>query len=287
AVDPDGHAVVVWQRFNGTYWRIQARRRSKGGALSLVQTLSDGGHAFHPQVAVDQDGDAVVVWYRFDGTKNRIQARRRSKTGALSFVQTVSGAGRHHHHPQVAMDQGGDAVIVWQRFDGAKWEVQARKRWAGGLMGPVTILGGSWAGHGFYPQVAVAQDGDAGDDAVFVWQCSDKGKWHICSRRGLSSAGLIPLVISGSGEPYHATQPQVAVDEDGGTVIVWKRSDGTNFRIQARRRSVAGPFDAVQTLSSSGQHASSPQVAVDESGDAVAVWQRSDGTNQRVESVGL
>ena len=41
---------------------------------------------------------------------------------------------------------------------------------------------------------------------------------------------------------------------------------------------------APQDLSAAGQHAYDPQVAVDGQGNAIAVWQRSDGTNTIVQA---
>jgi hypothetical protein len=80
----------------------------------------------------------------------------------------------------------------------------------------------------------------------------------------------------------NAFDPQVAVDADGDAVFTWTRFDGTNTRVDARARSVAGTLSAVQALSKSGQNASQPQVAVDAVGDAVLTWERFDGSNPGV-----
>src|SRR5438034_990952 len=82
----------------------------------------------------------------------------------------------------------------------------------------------------------------------------------------------------------NASSPQVGVDSAGNAVAVWQRSDGTRDRVQARARTAGGALSATQTLSDAGQDAFGSQVAVDSSsGDAVVVWYRSDGTNQRVQ----
>src|SRR5438093_926621 len=94
-------------------------------------TLSGAGQfADLPQVAVDPGGNAVFVWQRFDATAGcsasagclRIQARARSASGTLSAVQTLSAAGEHAEVPEVSVDQTGNSVIVWERFDGAGCE---------------------------------------------------------------------------------------------------------------------------------------------------------------------
>ncbi|MDQ3990774.1 MAG: hypothetical protein M3245_00485 [Actinomycetota bacterium] len=282
AVDQDGHAVIVWQIWDGATWRVQARRRSAGGALSPVQTLSTAGQdAYYPQVAVDQDGHAVVVWQRFDGTTFSVQARRRSAAGALSPVETLSAAGQNAHVPQVAVDQDGDAVIAWHGFDGTNSRIQARRRSKAGALSAVKKL--SAAGrdaHG--AQVAVDQDGHA----VIVWERHDGTNWRIQAMRR-SAAGALSAVQTLSAAGQSADDPHVAVDADGHAVIVWERHDGTSYRVQARRRSAAGALSAVQTLSAAGQSAQESEVAVDQDGDAVIVWRRFDGTNNRIQSVGL
>jgi hypothetical protein len=93
---------------------------------------------------------------------------------------------------------------------------------------------------------------------------------------------LTALDMSDPGQD--AGEPQVAVDSAGETLVVWTRSDGANSRVQARFRDSAGAVGAVDTLSDPGQNASEPQVAFDSSGNAIAVWTRSDGTKARVQA---
>jgi len=80
-----------------------------------------------------------------------------------------------------------------------------------------------------------------------------------------------------------AVDPQVGIDSSGNAVVVWRKNDGTNYRASALGRSTGGTLSAVQTLSASGEDAIAPQVADDPSGDAVVVWHRSDGTNDRAQ----
>lgn len=44
----------------------------------------------------------------------------------------LSEAGANAEGPQVAVDPQGDAVAVWQRYDGTDWIIQAASREAGG-----------------------------------------------------------------------------------------------------------------------------------------------------------
>jgi hypothetical protein len=190
-IDRSGNAVFAWQRGDETMdcgghpcLRVQIRARSAVGTLSATQTLSAAGQpAGYPQVAVDKEGDAVFVWRRLDGTNgclgypgcNQIQAIARSAAGARSPIQSLSVAGLNAELPQVAVDQGGNAVFVWLRRDGTSdcggypgcWRVQARARGAAGdLSGTQTL---SAAGQtASLPHVAVNPDGNA----AAVWTLS-------------------------------------------------------------------------------------------------------------------
>jgi hypothetical protein len=93
---------------------------------------------------------------------------------------------------------------------------------------------------------------------------------------------LSPIEWSDAGQD--AFDQQVAVDQSGNTLVVWARSDGVKKRIQARFRAEDGTFDPVQTISDAGQDASEPQIALDSSGNAVAVWTRFDGSFDRIQA---
>jgi hypothetical protein len=277
-VDDDGDAVFVWQ--NQTTGRVQARARSSLGVLSGVQTLSASGQeAVNPQVGVDADGDAVFVWQRSDGTNERIQTRARSAAGALTGVQTLSGSGQDATGPQVAVDDAGDAVFAWTRFDGSHNRVQAQARDAAGNLSARQNL--SAAGESAdSPQVGI----DFTGDAVFTWRGnSGQPIFRAQTRAREHDNGDLSPVQNLSPDGQIATAPQVAV-HDGGAVFTWLRSNGQDFVAQTRARSDAGTLSKVNNLSAAGQDARSPQVAVNvANGNEVFTWERSDGTDTRVQ----
>jgi hypothetical protein len=240
--------------------------------LSALQALPDSH-----QVAIDPDGDAVFTWTRFDGTNYRIQARARSAAGALSPIQNLSATGQDAFDPQVAVGGAGNAIFTWDRFDGTNSRIQARRRSAGGVLGPVENL--SAAGqNAAYPQVAV----DGNGNAIFTWARFDGSNpsFPPCCRRvqtrKRTAAGALDPVQTLSAAGQSAASPQVAVDGNGNAIFTWVRSDGTNERIQARKRTAAGALSSTQTLSAAGQNADEPQVGIDGTGDAVFTWARDD-----------
>jgi hypothetical protein len=132
---------------------------------------------------------------------------------------------------------------------------------------------------GFEPEVAV----DASGNVTAVWTRSDGTNFRIQSAtRTPTGSWSVPQTISDPGQG--ASGPQIALDSSGNAVAVWTRSDGTNLRIQAAYKPAGGSFQAAVTVSASGFDASAPTVSLDNSGQALVAWQRTDGTNLRVQA---
>jgi hypothetical protein len=284
-VDSAGDAVFVWQRSDGTNWRVQSRARSAAGALATVQTLSAAGqNSVTPQVAVDPAGRAVFTWERY----GLIQARARTAAGALSPVQTLSPplGGPYYksaNSPQVGVDAHGNAVFAWSFYDqgygpprGAS-RVQARARSVAGALSPIQYImspGAGGGGCGCDPQVAV----DPAGNAVFSWALlSDYlGQFRWVEVRARSAAGALSPIqsLTPKAGQEAGIDPQIGVDAAGNAVVTWHFESG----ISAQVRSAGGALGPLQTFPVSGVNPL-PQVGVNGAGAAVVTWQNSNGTN--------
>jgi hypothetical protein len=132
---------------------------------------------------------------------------------------------------------------------------------------------------GFEPQVGV----DGTGQVHAVWTRSDGTNFRIqYATRTANGDWSAPVNISDAGQA--ASSPQIDVDPSGNVLVVWTRSDGTNLRVQATFKAAGGSFTTPATVSDPGFDASRPQVDFDNAGKAIAVWQRYDGTNLRVQA---
>ncbi|HET9257141.1 MAG TPA: hypothetical protein VFO16_18350, partial [Pseudonocardiaceae bacterium] len=275
-IDPQGDAVAVWARFNGTNDVVQAAVRLHD--VTPVDLSAVGQDASDPQVAVDSQGDAVAVWTRSNGTNFIVQAAARPAGGAWQAPINLSATGQNASTPQVGIDAQGDAVAVWTHFSGTNDIVQAAARSGGGAwQAPVNLS--AVGQNAVAPQVGI----DAQGDAVVVWTRSN-GINDIVQAAARSAGGAWQAPVSLSAAGQNASDPQVAVNAQGNAVAVWTRSNGSNDIVQAAARSAAGAWQAPVSLSGTGQNASAPQVGVDGQGDAVAVWTRSNGSNDIVQA---
>ncbi len=127
--------------------------------------------------------------------------------------------------------------------------------------------------HPFHPQVAV----DGLGNAVAVWSQDDGYALSIWSNRyvvreGWGTAELIETNNSGD-----ADEPLVAVDGLGNAVVVWCQWNETGPNIWSNRYVVSEGWGTAQMIETSERTTLHPQVAVDPSGSAIAVWCQDDG----------
>jgi hypothetical protein len=323
AVNSNGDAAAVWRRNDGTHYRVQARMRSAAGVLGPIQDLTDPGTdaIAVPQVGINDAGDAAFIWQLFSGA---IQARSLSAAGALGPIQSIgqvsnevsdprlaigsdgkvvfvwsdsvavharilTGAGAllnamdistasQSVFPSVAMDSVGNAIFVWGVTNTA---VQSRTLSASGILRRIVTV--SHAPPFDLPQIAV----DQGADAAFTWNVFN-GSNTLVQARNRSAAGVFGAIAPLTHPGRDARNPQIGIDGGGNAVIVWSRLDASGFdRVQVSTLTAGSVVGATRTVSAANHHAFNPQVAVDAAGDAVLVWERSDGVNERIQSVTL
>jgi hypothetical protein len=280
AVDGNGNATAVWMRFNGADNIIQASTKPFDGAWQAVpDDLSvDGQNAVDSQVAVDPNGNATAVWSRSNGTNNIIQASTKPFGGIWHAPEDLSVEGQDASYPQIAVDTSGNATVVWMRSNGTNTIIQTSTKPFGGIWHAPEDL--SVEGQdASYPQIAV----DTSGNATAVWAESN-GINNIIQASTKPFGGIWQAPEDLSAEGQDAFQPQIAVDPSGNATAVWAEFNGTKNIIQASTKPFGGTWQAPEDLSAEGQDASYPQIAVDPSGNATAVWARFNGTNYIIQA---
>ena len=82
----------------------------------------------------------------------------------------------------------------------------------------------------------------------------------------------------------NARDPKIALDASGNAMAVWRQSDGTRNNLWANRYNASTSAWGTATLleTDNAGNASNPQIALDASGNALAVWYQSDGTRNNI-----
>ena len=270
-IDNDGNILVVWSESYTDFNKIEPTvedtyyARFHSGLWGSNVKLMDNV-VFELQIAVDVDGKATAVWGGGDIL-------------ALQFFPAAQGMVEPLEHgagfaskPQVAMDGNGNALAVWQQFDGSHESIYAR-RCLSGVWGPVTLLefgsGNAWS-----PQVAM----DGHGNALVVWQQFDSSSHLSLYAKRLTSGswGPVTLLEFGSG---NAWSPQVAMNDHGSAIVVWSQYDNAAHLSIYARHFCSGSWGPVTLLEDGSGNAWSPQVAMDNSGGAMVVWYQLDSSS--------
>jgi uncharacterized protein YheU (UPF0270 family) len=129
------------------------------------------------------------------------------------------------------------------------------------------------------PQVAMADNGDA----IVVWVQEDNtvncgtGCNQIYASIYKNGSWTHPATLASPLSiinNQHASQPQVAMDNNGKATVVWRQSNGTNQTIYKIEYDADwGTASAISPASGAGN----PQVAMNDNGKTIITWEQFDG----------
>jgi hypothetical protein len=264
AADASGNVVAVWRRFDGAHHRIQAARylaASDSWTVPLDLSAPEH-HANFARVAVDAAGNAIVLWWtELTPTTGAVQtARMTAATGTWSGVRDLISETAIFASIAVACDPAGNAMTVFT-LDGSlywAWYVAPTDNWKG--------PGRFTSGGGGSPDVAM----DAEGTAIAIWN-HPSGVTYAARFVPAFESWLLPTIITSSA----VVSPKVALNAAGDGQAVWVRTVGTQNVVEAMLYSAASrTWTGPTVLSPEGSAYPAVDVAVDETGNAVAVWSR-------------
>ena len=264
AMDNNGSAIVVWSQHNdnnpiGTVL-IHASRFS-AGMWSGDSTIENGVHdAGSPVIAMDSNGNATVVWPQSDGSSYHIYSNRFSASGWGTSVQIESLD--NASIPQVGMDNNGGAMVVWMQFP--DYKVYANHFAAGAWSTPILLSTSDGAAG--YPTLAT----DGKGNAIAMWSQSNSTNDSIFTNR-YSSGGWSTSMVFQAGFNYNSTIPEVAMDDNGNAMAVWRQNYSGSNHLVASRYSTGtwGSHLQIDSISSSPDI---PRIAMDYNGNAIVIW---------------
>ena len=250
----------------------------KGQYLALsTNTLLPDNYGESPQVAMNVAGKAFAVW---KSISNVIQALGYdSLTGAWqNEVVPLSSSGYDASEPQVAINNNGDAIAVWKRDDGGgSFTIYANRYNAstGSWQSPAAVTNLSLSGqNASSPQIVMNDEG-----AIAVWQGTFDSLYTntiIQANRYDGNSWQDPSDVKNLSDINEiSTKPQIAMNDDGDAIVVWRSFDGGDeYAIQACKYD----YNSCDWLSTdtifSGTFPSidNPQVAMSTLG-AIIVWE--------------
>jgi hypothetical protein len=203
AMQGNGVAEILWQRFSGNSLRIQARHVAADLTVGSLTNLSaDDGDASSPDIATNPQGGFRATWQRLSGEDSVVQSADIDSSGNAGTVTDLSNPAVDGGDPHVAFDPSGDALASWQT-GGTSPRIQSRAIPAGGSPGPVQNLTDGAAST--TPAVAL----DAGGNSTVVWTQATGTSTPIARGIKIASGTMIAPVadITPTSKSYGFVQP--------------------------------------------------------------------------------
>lgn len=253
AIDSRGDAIVAWYNANLDVYAnyFDGETGAWKGATSIE---SGAGNASGPSVGIDDNGNATVVWSQVSGGTRYIYRNTYTKGSGWGTETTISTFSSDATSPRIAMNPGGDAVVVWlQNKFGYLTPYAADLK--GGVWGSPVALHADMTAQDSAPRVAI----DSGGNAVAIW------------KRDTNQIFADSHVVGGSwgGETFIGSATfagEVAISDSGKSTIVW--IDSSYIWASASTGGGWTPPERISTL----QPAFGQRVAMDPFGNAIAVW---------------
>lgn len=278
-VDGSGNAIAVWRQRHPTMtligaWANRHTTSNGWGTAESIGMLPSTIADFVIEVAVAQNGDATSVWHQRDGDRADVWANRYTSGGAWGTAELIETEnGGTARNPGVAVGADGSAIAAWQQNDGMDNFIASNRSTPSGVWGAAGSIDNT-PGLSSDPRVS----SDPTGNAMAVWT----GPGIKANRYAMSGGwGTSEDIRQTPGSPQAETD--VGVSADGTAIAVWGQFDAMMPNVWANRYVPGdGWGTALRIGPDPAGNSRAHRVAVDANGNAVAVWQQSDGARTNI-----
>ena len=244
ASDGAGNFMALWARnawVEGEYDIWTAYYKEIGGWGAAVKiNPEDLGYAGSGQVAFDNQGNALAVWRQgkqgssgiihYDIWVNRFNGVSWEGAQLIEFDDVGEAT-----HPQIAFEGNGNALAVWEQYDGSRYNIIANhyraetNSWD--IAQPIET---DDLGDANNPQIAIDHNGDG----LVVWEQDDGSQFNIMAKRYFVVDGdefWGDAVVLSDENIGNAGDARIAFDESGKAMAIWSQDDGEKKSIFANR----------------------------------------------------
>jgi hypothetical protein len=224
AQDAYGNRIAVWEAFDGQHFKIWAKRSVAGLGWGASQRLDAQreGNAYRPRIAFDPQGHAMAVWEQHRDGHYKVWANRyvagQGWGVALPIDRMESITPSDAFAPQVALNAAGEAMAVWQQFDGHRTHVRTNRYLPGAGWSAATSLGSATA-HASAPQIAF----DTKGTALAVWQQLDGQQTQVwASQQSAGGNWAAPSLVESPRQMPDTDNAALALHTQSNAVAAWK-----------------------------------------------------------------
>ncbi len=292
SVDASGNAVAVWVRNN----LIESSTRISG-TWNTVTTLSSA-ISNYPQVAISANGCVIAVWQSIKSGIYSITSSTSTLGGAWNSPKNVFYINttdlEYHTYPKVAIDNNGNAIVVWFGYNENEGTFQNVKV----LSSSLGYQAVAWSLPSRLSKSGLRNPSDlflkilfdSNGNAASLWTNSYDGQLFY-----------IELVVQNSGSgwggsfmPYapslYSLDGDISVNSKGDALVIYMYWDGSLINIFSQETDIAAPvysYWSNTNLVSAGSYNGYPKSAYASNGNtsnAAAVWTYFNGSNTVIQA---
>jgi hypothetical protein len=273
AIDASGNAIAVWNQAIGSSHSLHASRYStSSGTWSKAVSINSAKEWSNPTIAMDAGGGAMAVWQQWSGSITHIYANRYDASiGYWGASIPIESNPKGADYPAIAMDSSGNAIVVYDhRRTTAVYDLYAIHYSAAVRSWGTPTLVGSSSGVATPPRIAM----DASGNAFAVWQQGVNGSYDAWANRfGAADGTWGQGTLIASGCVLYSC---VAADAIGDAIALHSQSyycASSAQDVYARRYDAKiGAWGVAAPLESGADLAAGGSIAMDPSGNAIALW---------------
>jgi hypothetical protein len=228
-----------------------------------------------PHVAIADSGETLAVWPQAVNGTDQIWESKYTDAAGWSPPIRIDTATTTAAYSQVIYDSAGNAFIVWQQLDGARYHIYYSRLSSGATTWSAPAQMDTAMGNAETPQVAA----DAHGNLVALWTQSDSVQagavFHIGSSIYPSDTGSwsAPVIMIADDPTLSAFLPKLVSNANGIAEAMWVQFDGS---IWSNQYTPASGWGTPQLVEAGGNGNHLPQLAIDQNGNVIAVWDRMD-----------
>ncbi len=228
-IDGHGNAMAAYQAYNGSGTPIYAsyfQPSSGWGSPVLLSKHSAYMGSVPGLMASNDQGDFAVSWNEWDGARyTAVASVFTPQSGWSSDAFLAAGPGGSNPATP-SLDGAGDAMVVYDIWDGVQNDAYAVTRPAGGAWSAPELLS---SGYAAWNQVTSSLDYHGNGYAA--WTQFNGHGWDIWARRFIWGQGWLPARVINSPAPANdwtqttpstdTGNPLLATDGHGDAILGW------------------------------------------------------------------
>jgi len=225
---------------------------------------------------MDPAGNSIAAWMHQEGPFTDIVVNRYQAGTGWSVSQHLPMVNRFSTDPRVAMDRFGNAIVVWANADDAsftRYSIYAARFVAGSGWGVPELLENDDVDTAYLPQISMMPDGEA--MVIWVQDGVSQSSGSVRAVRYVVGSGWTsPVRIDLPATTFPKDYPRIAVSSNGTAVALWQQhTAGNNPNLVSSRYTPAGGWSAEALVENDDTgFVVNPSLAMDDSGNAFAVW---------------